>query len=334
MALAELLYFDAARKLRSNRMENQKHGYIPLYRSVKKQSWAKDVYLRTLWENLLIGAARQPYTANYKGHRWPLEIGQLVTTSADLGLDLCDRNGEPTSRHSVERMLAFFEKEEMISVVAERRKGTLITVLNYAEYAEKIASPPAHKAAHMPAHNEASNTKASEGAPAHIGEHKAAHHEQEYKNKNTKNTTSENSIESPDSPSKQLPVLRPDAAIQSPKGDKWGTADDLKAAEWMFCKVVIVAPTAQQPNFPAWSNDIRLMRNALNVSHHEICELFKWANADHFWQTNVMSPAKLREKWDTLKAQMNQPNRNRQAPEPQQPAQHWNSRDAWENEFL
>lgn len=157
----------------------------------------------------------------------------------------------------------------------------------------------------------------------------------QYKNKNSiKNTTSENSIESPDSPSKQLPVLRPDAAIQSPKGDKWGTADDLKAAEWMFCKVVIVAPTAQEPNWPAWSNDIRLMRNAMKVSHHEICELFKWANADHFWQTNVMSPAKLREKWDTLKAQMNQPNRNRQAPEPQQPAKHWNSREAWENEFL
>lgn len=231
-------------------------------------------------------------------------------------------------------MLAFFEKEEMISVVAERRKGTLITVLNYAEYAEKIASPPAHNAAHMPAHNEASNTKALGAPPAHIGEHKAAHHEQEYKNKNTKKTTSENSIESPDTPSKQLPVLRPDAAIQSPKGDKWGTADDLKAAEWMFCKVVIVAPTAQEPNWPAWSNDIRLMRNAMKVSHHEICELFKWANADHFWQTNVMSPAKLREKWDTLKAQMNQTNRNRQAPEPQQPAQHWNSRDAWENEFL
>jgi len=31
---------------------------------------------------------------------------------------------------------------------------------------------------------------------------------------------------------------------------------------------------------------------------------------------------------------MNKPNRNRHAPEPQQPAKHWNSRDAWENEFL
>ncbi|MDN4131889.1 replication protein [Pantoea ananatis] len=156
----------------------------------------------------------------------------------------------------------------------------------------------------------------------------------QYKNKNSnKNTTSENSNESPDSPPEQLSSLRAEAAIQSPKGDKWGTADDLKAAEWIFSKVKIVAPTAKQPNWPSWSNDIRLMRNAIEVTHHEICEVFKWANSDHFWQTNIMSPSKLREKWDTLKAQMNQPNRNRQ-PAIQQPSQHWNSRESWENEFL
>lgn len=50
-------------------MENQKTGFIPLYRSVLKKPWAKDVFLRTLWENLLLGAARQPYTANFKGRQ-------------------------------------------------------------------------------------------------------------------------------------------------------------------------------------------------------------------------------------------------------------------------
>lgn len=155
----------------------------------------------------------------------------------------------------------------------------------------------------------------------------------QYKNKNSiKKNTSENSDESSDSPQKKLPVVRPEAAIQSPKGDKWGTADDLKAAEWIFSKVQIVAPSAQQPNWASWSNDIRLMRNALEVTHHDICEVFKWANADHFWQTNVMSPAKLREKWDTLKAQMSQPGRNRQAA-PQQNTPHWNSPESWE-EFI
>ncbi len=153
----------------------------------------------------------------------------------------------------------------------------------------------------------------------------------QYKNKNSnKNTTSENSDES-SNPPKRLPVSRPESAIQSPKGDKWGTADDLKAAEWLFSKVQVVAPTAQEPNWPSWSNDIRLMRNALHVTHHEICEVFKWANSDHFWQTNVMSPSKLREKWDTLKAQMSQPNRNRPSSAPQPETPHWNSPEGWED---
>lgn len=185
---AEILDFSAARKRRSNRMENQKQGYVPLYRSILKQPWAKDVYLRTLWENLLLNAARKPYLASFKGHSWQLEAGQLVTTSADLGLALCDRNGEPTSRHSVERMLAVFEKEGMISVRAERRKGTLISIINYSEYAQKNGDSPAHNSAHIHAHIEPSNHEASEYGAAHNSEHIPAHHEQEGFNKNKNNT--------------------------------------------------------------------------------------------------------------------------------------------------
>ena len=104
-------------------MENQKTGYIPLYRSILKQSWAKDVYLRTLWENLLLNAARKPYKANFKGHEWHLQPGQLVVTAADLGLQLCDRHGKPASRDQVERMLQVFVKEGMISIDGEKQKG-------------------------------------------------------------------------------------------------------------------------------------------------------------------------------------------------------------------
>lgn len=184
---AKVYDFSAAHERRSNRMENQKTGYIPLYRSIKKKPWAKDVFLRTLWENILFDAARKPYTANYKGHAWQLDTGQLVTTSADLGLNLCDRNGEPTSRHAVERMLAVFEKEGMILVKAERRKGTLITVLNYCEYAQKMDDLPAHNSAHNSAHNKPSNDAASSSGAAHMPEHRAAHHEQEGTNKNINN---------------------------------------------------------------------------------------------------------------------------------------------------
>jgi len=144
--------------------------------------------------------------------------------------------------------------------------------------------------------------------------------------------TSENSGESSDERLKSLPVVRPDAAVHSPKGDKWGTADDLLAAQWLFSRVQVITPTAQQPNWPAWANDIRLMRDSLKVSHREICEVFTWANGNQFWQTNILSPSKLRKQWATLKAQMSQPARN--APSSSQQIPHWNDRREWEENFI
>ena len=93
---------------------------------------------------------------------------------------------------------------------------------------------------------------------------------------------------------------RPDAAVQTKKGDKWGTAEDLQAAEYLFRKVQIIRPAAKIPNWPEWANTIRIMREADGRTHREICEVFLFANQDAFWSSNILSPAKLRDKWDTL----------------------------------
>ncbi|WP_420896192.1 replication protein [Xenorhabdus bovienii] len=324
MNTAEVFDFNTAKKIRSNRMENQKSGFIPLYRSIRNKPWAKDVFLRTLWENLLMDAARQPYTANFKGNVWHLQPGQLVVTAADLGLSLCDRNGKPTSRDAVERMLAFFVKESMISIEGEKRKGRVITITNYSDYAEKIDDLPAHNAAHKGAHGETSNDAASDTIPAHGGAHTAAHHEQEYISNNKL-------LDDRPRKSKSSGKVNPDAAVSSPKGDKWGDADDLKAAEWIFQKVQVAKPNAKEPNWATWANDIRLMRQSNNRTHAAICRLFKWANQDAFWYCNILSPAKLREKWDTLESQSEQPNRKQIT---QEAAGNWNNREEWEEEFI
>jgi hypothetical protein len=326
MNTAEVYDFNAARKSRSNRMENQKSGYIPLYRSIRNKPWAKDVFLRTLWENLLMDAARQPYTAHFKGQDWHLQPGQLVVTAADLGLSLCDRNGKPTSRDAVERMLAVFVKEGMISIEGEKRKGRVITITNYNDYAQNLDNSPAHKSAHTTAHGEPSNSKASEGIPAHKAAHYPAHHEQEYISNNKL-------LDDRPRKSKSSGKVNPDAAISSPKGDKWGTAEDLKAAEWIYQKILVVRPNTKTPNWAAWANDIRLMRQSDNHTHSAICQLFKWANQDSFWYCNILSPAKLREKWDTLEAQSTQPNRKQITNSTSESSSNWNTAEAWE-EFL
>lgn len=294
-------------------MENQKSGYVPLYRSVLKQTWSKDVFLRTLWENLLLCAARQPYTANFKGRQWPLQTGQLVSTSADLGLNLCDREGKPCSRHAVDRMLDVFEREGMISRSGEKRKGSVITILNYAEYAQKMDDLPAHYSAQISAlnteHDDTSYGAASDGDAAHNSEHLperfTENHEQEGNNKNIKRSSSEHSGESSDARLKRFLSVHPEAVIYTPTGAKWGTADDLKTAEWISSRVQVINPSCKAADLKTWSNTIRLMRMVDNRTHQEICSLYDWASKDHFWHTNILCPASLRKQWDKLTMQRN-----------------------------
>ncbi|EPV6087093.1 replication protein [Proteus mirabilis] len=153
------------------------------------------------------------------------------------------------------------------------------------------------------------------------------------KKKEITNISSENSNESSDIPPEKVLAVKPDAVVSSPKGNRWGNADDLKAAQWIYSQVLIVSPSTKEPNWSTWANDVRLMRQLDGHTHQDICRMFKWANRDSFWCSNVLSPAKLREKWDTLTIQSQQPNRGKRQVDPE-PAQSWNTREAWENDFI
>ncbi|MFZ7239772.1 replication protein [Avibacterium avium] len=76
--------------------------------------------------------------------------------------------------------------------------------------------------------------------------------------------------------------------------------DDMTAAQWIFGLVQKLNPNVKAPSFESWANEIRLMRERDGRTHREICELFQWANQDSFWKVNILSPAKLRERWDQL----------------------------------
>lgn len=112
-----------------------------------------------------------------------------------------------------------------------------------------------------------------------------------------------------DEPAVAEPKTRviPGAAIQTPNGKAWGTAEDLTTAQWMFKRVQVIAPTALEPNWAQWANVIRLMRELDQRSHRDICELYDWVSRDAFWCTNVLSPQKLRQQWTQLTVRRNAP---------------------------
>ncbi|MBW4210780.1 replication protein [Enterobacter asburiae] len=120
-----------------------------------------------------------------------------------------------------------------------------------------------------------------------------------------KRSSSENSDESSDARLEKFLSAHPEAAVYTPSGAKWESAEDLKTAQWISTRVKLINPTCKAPDMTSWSNTVRLMRQIDNRSHQEICALYDWASKHHFWQTNILSPESLRKQWDKLKMQRN-----------------------------
>jgi hypothetical protein len=99
-----------------------------------------------------------------------------------------------------------------------------------------------------------------------------------------------------ESPSKRTPVKEPKPSRRNLRFDE---ADEATAA-WMFQRIQRLNPDHKKPNLDRWANEIRLLREQDGRTDAQIRELFGWANADDFWQSNILSPAKLRKQWDQL----------------------------------
>lgn len=80
------------------------------------------------------------------------------------------------------------------------------------------------------------------------------------------------------------------------------TEGDLSLAEWIYELILVTAPKTKKPNLEKWADTFRLMRECDDLTRREIAEVFKWANSDPFWSTNVLSAEKLRKQFSVLHA--------------------------------
>lgn len=79
---------------------------------------------------------------------------------------------------------------------------------------------------------------------------------------------------------------------------------DINGAKYLFELIKGNNPKQKEPNFDSWANEFRLMRERDNREPQEIKDVIDWCQADPFWQGNILSPKKLREKFDQLTIQM------------------------------
>lgn len=111
---------------------------------------------------------------------------------------------------------------------------------------------------------------------------------------------------------------------KAPRAPRQANGDDEKCARWLYGAILNTAPKFKEPNFKAWANEVRLIRERDGRTHREICELLQWAHTIPFWRGNILSPAKLREHWDRLTIQRDAA----AAPKPAATAPWWTSEAA------
>lgn len=68
-------------------------------------------------------------------------------------------------------------------------------------------------------------------------------------------------------------------------------------------------PNHKTPNMQKWSDDIRKMIELDKRTEKQVRYLMRWVQEHDFWAGNVLSPAKLREKFDQLVIQVKKENK-------------------------
>ncbi|WP_324030978.1 helix-turn-helix domain-containing protein [Aeromonas caviae] len=305
--------------------DNRRSGFVLLYKSLKEVPFYRDPVRKALWLHLLLEAAHERCEVSFNGNRLLIQRGQVVGSARSLG-EACG-----ISEDSARRSLDAFEQEGMIRRSSKQgtRGYTLVTLLNYDPYQRGVSE---HIGAEFRAELQPASKQGTEGVSQSDGaELGAEYHAEDLNkinnktNKDLKDSSSQladatfdqqgegAAIEGVADPEPKARVI-PEAAIQTPSGKAWGTGDDLMTAQWMFRRVQLITPTAIEPNWAQWANVIRLMRELDQRSHRDICELYDWVSRDAFWCANVLSPQKLRQKWDQLQAKRGNPSGGHQRP--------------------
>lgn len=82
------------------------------------------------------------------------------------------------------------------------------------------------------------------------------------------------------------------------------TEEDIEISKLLLKRIQDNTPTFKEPNIEKWANECRLMREIDNRTNKQIRFLVEWSQKDTFWQANILSMKKLRQKFDTLVSQI------------------------------
>jgi hypothetical protein len=81
-------------------------------------------------------------------------------------------------------------------------------------------------------------------------------------------------------------------------------SEEYRLAELLLTEIRKNNPGHKQPNLQTWAKHIDLILRIDNRSPKEVSRVIRWCQKDDFWQQNILSTIKLREKYDQLAMKM------------------------------
>ena len=130
-----------------------------------------------------------------------------------------------------------------------------------------------------------------------------------YLKMSTKNSKPKTDFPAPQSPAPENPtLLSNDIILKNEKNNillsepavRTVSANAKTLSKFFFSKLKENNPNQKAPNFSTWDKHFDYMLRIDKREFEEIKQVIAWAQADDFWHTNVRSPEKLRQQFDTL----------------------------------
>lgn len=245
-------------------------GWIALHRSIQEHWLWEDPKRLKWWIDLLLMANHKENKILVNGVLTTIERGERLTSEQILA------ERWEVSRNTVRKFLKLLEDDGMISVVKSRQIGTTYKVLNYNLY------------------------QGINGDKKHQTEQR---NEQQKDNKLNNELNINNNENNDNNDNKK----------ESRNSSKLKYADDspyYKLAVHLFNHLKQRNTEHKEPNFQTWADDVRKAVELDKRTIQGLTEVLDWSQQDQFWQVNILSTKKLREKYDTLKQQMGRSNQS------------------------
>lgn len=83
------------------------------------------------------------------------------------------------------------------------------------------------------------------------------------------------------------------------------TEQPYRIAEHLYKRILEHQPDLKKPDLQKWADNVRLAHEHDGREYDKLAKLVDWAQDNDFWQANILSTKKLREKYDILTGQAN-----------------------------